>query len=35
MIETGEDIENTLVTPVESELENYTKIAGQNATPAR
>jgi hypothetical protein len=35
MIETGEDIEKTLVTPAESELVNYTKIAGQNATPAR
>jgi hypothetical protein len=35
MIETGEDIEKTLVTPVESELLNYVSEAGQNAGAAR
>jgi len=31
MVETGEDIEKTLVTPSPAELQSYTAVAGQNA----
>jgi hypothetical protein len=35
MIQTGEDIEKTLVTPSLAELEKYTAVAGQNAVAVR